>query len=220
VLLKKKYIAFFDLDHTILNTSSGKIISLAAVRHGIISRSKFLEGVFFAIGNKLGLVKGDTALPRMTQWLKDRPEQHIVEFARQIFNEVIKNTIRKEAVREIEFHRKNNARLVLLSASLSFICRPVIDFLRLDDLICTNMQVENNRFSGRPQGDICFGQEKLTRAMAFAKNRHSELRSAYFYSDSHTDLPMLEAVGHPMCVTPDRKLEATAKERGWLICNW
>jgi HAD superfamily hydrolase (TIGR01490 family) len=218
--LKKNYIAFFDLDHTIINTSSGKIIGLAAMKHGIITRTKFIEGALFAIGTKLGLVEGDTALSRMAKWLTDHPEQQIVEFARQIFNEVLKFTIRKDAVREIEYHRKNNAQLVLLSASLNFICKPVIDFLGLDDLICTNLHVENSRFSGRPQGDICFGQEKLTRALAFAKNRHSELRSAYFYSDSHTDLPMLEAVGHPICVTPDRKLEATAKERGWLICNW
>jgi HAD superfamily hydrolase (TIGR01490 family) len=218
--LNKNYIAFFDLDHTILNTSSGKLISLAALRQGIISRSKFLEGVLFAIGHKLGLVEGNTVMPRMTNWLKDHSVQHIDEFARHIFNDMIKNTIRKEAVLEIEHHRKNNAQLVLLSASLSFICKPVIDFLGLDDLICTDLQVLNNRFSGQPLGDICFGQEKLTRALAFAKKGHSELRNAYFYSDSFSDLPMLQAVGHPVCVTPDRKLEAAARKRGWLICNW
>lgn len=218
--MKKNYIAFFDLDHTILNTSSGKIIGGAALKHGIITRSKYLEGVLFAVGVKLGIIDGKTALPRMTNWLKDHTEQHIIEFARQIFNEVMKYAIRKDAVREIEFHRKNNARLVLLSASLSFICKPVIDFLRLDDLICTNMQVENNHFSGRPIGDICFGQEKVARSLAFIHERRSELRSAYFYTDSYTDLPMLEAVGFPMCVTPDRKLTATARERGWRICKW
>ncbi|RPI01957.1 MAG: HAD-IB family hydrolase [Calditrichaeota bacterium] len=216
----KNYIAFFDLDRTILNTNSGKIIGLAAVKHGIITHSKFIEGTLYTLGNKLGLIKGDEVMPRLTRWLKGHPEQPIVDFARQIFNQVIKHAIRKEAIREIEMHRRNRAQLVMLSASTSFICRPVMEFLGLDDLICTDLQVVNSRFSGNPVGDFCFGRQKLLRSLNFVENQRERLQDAYFYTDSHTDLPMLEAVGHPMCVSPDRKLASEARRRGWQICRW
>lgn len=218
--MNKEYIAFFDLDHTILNTSSGKILGLAAIRHGIIKKTKLLEGTIYGIGHKLGLMEGDMILPKMVQWLKDHPEQYIVEFARQIFHDAMRHTIRKDAIQEIEFHKKQNAHTVILSASMNFICKPVLEFLGLDDLICTDPHVINERYSGRTTGGFCFGEEKLTRSLNFLSQHHYNLGDAYFYTDSHTDLPMLEAVGHPVCVTPDRKLSALAQQRGWRICDW
>ena len=218
--MNKDYIAFFDLDHTILNTSSGKIMGIAALREGIIKRQKFVQGLFWTLGNKFGLIEGDTILTRLAEWMKDHPEQYIIDWTTQVFNEVMKYTIRSEAIKEIEYHRNNNAHLVILSASASFICRPVLEFLGLDDLICTDLHVVNNRFSGQSIGDICFGEEKLIRSKSFIKESNYSLDNAFFYTDSFTDLPMLEAVGNPMAVTPDRKLAATARSRGWQICKW
>lgn len=218
--MNKDYIAFFDLDHTILNTSSGKVMGFAALHEGIIKRRNILEGLFYSLGNKLGLIEGDTILARLAEWMKGHTEQYIIEFATQVFHEVMKHTIRSEAIKEIEFHRNNNAHLVILSASASFICKPVIDFLGLHDLICTDLDVVNSRFSGRAQGGICFGEEKLVRSRSFIKNSSYSLDNAYFYTDSITDLPMLEAVGFPVAVTPDRKLAATARSRGWQIAKW
>ena len=216
----KDYVVFFDLDHTILNTSSGKIMGLAAIRHGIIKKRKLIEGTIYGIGNKLGFMEGDLILPKMVRWLKDFPEQYIAEFARQIFNDVMRHTIRKDAIREIEFHKKNNAHTVILSASMNFICKPVIEFLGLDDLICTDLHVVNQCYSGSTQGGFCFGPEKLARTRTFLDTHRYTLNDAFFYTDSHTDLPMLEAVGNPVCVTPDRKLFTLAHQRGWRICDW
>jgi HAD superfamily hydrolase (TIGR01490 family) len=218
--VNQEYIAFFDLDHTILNDSSGRILGPAAIRHGFIKRRKLIPGTLYALGHKLGFIEGDLILPRMVTWLKDHPVQPVFDFVQHMFDDVLKGTIRKAAIEEIEWHRKNNARLVLLSASINFICQPIIDFLGLDDLICTDLKIENNRFCGTTQGGLCFGEEKLTRTLNYLQNNGSALKDAYFYSDSHTDIPMLEAVGYPVAVSPDRKLAATARERGWKICEW
>jgi len=218
--VKKDYIAFFDLDHTILESSSGHILGPAAIRHGFIKRRKLIPGAIYALGHKLGLIEGDLILPRMVTWLKDHPVQPVFDFVQQMFNDVLKGAIRKAAIDEIEFHRKNNAQLVLLSASMNFICQPIMEFLGLDDLICTRLNIENNRFSGTTKGGLCFGEEKLHRTLSFLNNHHASLDTAYFYTDSYTDLPMLEAVGHPVAVTPDRKLLAMARARGWKICEW
>ena len=218
--MNKEYIAFFDLDKTILNTSSAKIIGIAAFREGLIKKQKFIEGLIYGLGNKIGLIEGDTILPRLVKWLNGHPEQLIIDFAGKVFNEVMKHAIRSEAIKEIEFHRNNNAHLVILSASTSFICKPVLEFLGLDDLICTDLHVVDNRFSGQPEGSICYGEEKVVRSKSFISNSTYSLDRAYFYTDSFTDLPMLEAVGNPVAVTPDRKLAAMARSRGWQIRRW
>lgn len=218
--MQKDYIAFFDLDDTILNSSTGHILGPAAIREGFIKRRKLIPGSIYAIGHKMGLIEGDLILSRMITWMKDHPVQPVLDFVQKMFNEVLKHAIRKDAIREIEFHRQNNAQLVLLSASMNFVCQPIIEFLGLDDLICTNPDVVNNRFAGTSKEGFCFGEEKLVRTLSFVGNNQSSLKDAYFYTDSHTDLPMLEAVGHPVAVTPDRKLMATARARGWKICEW
>ena len=218
--MDKDYIAFFDLDHTILKSSSGQILGPAAIRQGILKKRNFVEGAIYAIGHKLGLVEGDVLLPRMINWLEGHPAQPVFDFVQNIFHVVLKGAIRNEAVLEIERHRKNNAQLVLLSAAMDFICQPIIDFLGLDDLICTTLHVENNRFSGATNGGLCFGEEKLARVLSYLRNDVAQLQDAYFYTDSFTDLPMLEAVGNPVAVSPDRKLAATARRRGWTICEW
>ena len=216
----KDYVVFFDLDHTILKSSSGQILGPAAIRQGILTKRNLFEGAIYAIGHKLGLVEGDVLLPRMITWLKGHPVQPVFDFVQNIFHAVLKGAIRHQAVQEIELHRKNNAKLVLLSASMDFICQPIIEFLGLDDLICTKLHVENNRFSGATNGGFCFGEEKLARAIAYVRNDIAQLKNAYFYTDSFTDLPMLEAVGNPVAVSPDRKLAAAARRRGWMICEW
>ncbi|MBN1482968.1 HAD-IB family hydrolase [candidate division KSB1 bacterium] len=218
--MNKDYIAFFDLDHTILKSSSGHILGPAAIRHGIVKRRRIVEAIIYAIGHKLGLVQGDVILPLMVKWLKGHPVQPVFDFVQNIFLDVMPAAIRKEAVREIEMHRHNNAHLVLLTASMNFICKPVIEFLGLDDLICTTLHIENDHFSGTTKGDLCFGEEKLNRTLSYLNNNKNQLKNAYFYTDSFTDLPMLEAVGHPVVVSPDRRLAAMARARGWTIYRW
>ncbi len=215
----KNYIALFDLDHTILNDSSGKILALQALKKDILKRRDIMEGLFLSFLYKLGLMDGDKILARMSQWMHGMSEKWINNFIDEMMNMAMKPAIRDNALREIEYHLKNNALTVILSASVTHICKPIQDHLGMDDIICSTLEVSNGKFTGTTVGPYCYGIEKLNRAFDYCKNHGFALDNAWFYTDSVSDLPMLEAVGNPICVTPDRKLQNIAREKGWPI-NW
>ena len=195
-------------------------MGLAGVKYGILKRRKLIEGSLYIVSHKLGILEGDKILSRMMLWLKGYTEHTIGEFAKHVFDNFMKHNIRNAALEEIEVHRRNKARLVLLTASVNFICKPIFEFLGFDDLICTRMQMIDNMFSGHPQGKICYGPEKLERSIDYLNHHQQSFEKSFFYSDSISDLPMFEAVGNPKAVTPDRKLEKIARKRGWDICVW
>jgi HAD superfamily phosphoserine phosphatase-like hydrolase len=117
-------------------------------------------------------------------------------------------------------HKDKNAAIVILSSALLPICRKVADYLDLDDVICTELKVEGNCFTGRPSGKICFGNEKLFRLKKYCEKINSKISDAWYYGDSISDLPVLTIVGYPVCINPDRQLMKKAREKNWIIFNW
>jgi phosphoserine phosphatase len=92
--------------------------------------------------------------------------------------------------------------------------------LGLSHVVCSRLEVAQGRFTGRPIEPICYGAGKIVWAERFASERNVTLKDCAFYSDSYTDLPMLERVGRPVVVNPDPRLRRAAKQRGWPIENW
>lgn len=117
-------------------------------------------------------------------------------------------------------HRERGDRLVLLTSSSPYLSRHVQAELDLDDFICTRFEVINGVHTGKPERPMAFGPGKVTLARAMADREGVDLADCHFYSDSMSDLPMLEAVGHPVVVHPDHKLNRLAKRRGWLVQDW
>ncbi len=90
----------------------------------------------------------------------------------------------------------------------------------MDDIICSSLEVKNVYFTGKPDGRYCYGKEKYHRAIQYCEENNFSFTDAYFYSDSISDLPLLQVVGNPMCVCPDDSLRQIAEKSGWTICDW
>lgn len=215
-----KYLALFDLDNTILDTNSGKLFVEQAHQNGLLRKRDFARAFFLLIGYKMGVLFPETIIQRMAKWLKGMPEQVIKDLAGQVFEQSLKDLIRDEARNSINEHRKKAGKTVILSAATDYICSLVQEETGMDDMICTEMEVENGVFSGFPVGKYCYGDEKLKRLSDYCAQNGYKLEEAWYYADSLSDLPVLEAVGHPVCVTPDPRLQKAAEERGWPIVQW
>ncbi len=87
-------------------------------------------------------------------------------------------------------------------------------------MICTEIEVINGYFSGLPKGKYCYKEEKLFQAKNYCEKHGFSLSEAYFYSDSTEDLPLLEKVGNPVCVSPEPALAKIAHKNNWRISNW
>ncbi len=97
----------------------------------------------------------------------------------------------------------------------------VAEELGLDDVLCNRFEVDDSgAHTGRPVGTLCFGAGKLGYAEAYARDRGVSLADCWFYTDSFSDLPVLERVGHPVVVNPDPRLRREAERRGWPVEWW
>jgi len=214
-----KYIAFFDLDRTIISENSGKILIQHAYRKGLISRRYVLWGTYLSLLYKFKLKDPVIIIKTITKWLKGIEEPALNELAFEIFNNILKKSIRPEIVEKIKLHKKSGAQIVILSSSVYPICKAIADHLGIDDIICTRLETSNGIFTGRPDGSFCFNEEKVERLTEYCELNNTSLESTWYYGDSDADLPALRIVGNPVCVDPDRKLRRKALLNGWEIIS-
>jgi HAD superfamily hydrolase (TIGR01490 family) len=214
-----KYIAFFDLDHTIVNVASGRIIFEASRMHKLIGRKESCKAIIMILLNRMGILSEESAIERSLMWYRGISEE-VYKPIEVHCAETLKSEIRNDARREIKFHQDKGAHTVILSASTPFLCNQIKMELQMDDIICTELEFSDNCFTGKIKGRYCYGTEKLVRVRQYCKDKRLNMENAFYYADSINDLPVLEAVGIPVCVTPDKKLERLALKRGWKINMW
>ena len=214
------YIAFFDLDRTITKAISGRVIAQRAIKGGLMKWTDSVKAIYLGASYRLGVADPVKIVIKMTAWVKGLNEKVLVDLCSEVVKEVMLSSIYHEVFDELKMHRSNNAKTVILSSSLVPICKEIADYLHMDDFICSSLEVRHGYFTGRSEGNLCFGEEKLVRLKAYCESNNSKVNESWYYADSVSDLPALEIVGVPVCVNPDRKLHKAAKENGWRICFW
>lgn len=136
------------------------------------------------------------------------------------YREVIAPRRFEQAQACIEEHRKAGHRLVMVTGSIDFIIKPLADALKVDDVLAPSLLTANGRFTGELNGSPIGEEEKARRVRRFAETHEIELSRSHAYGDSIADRPMLEAVGYPHAVNPDKALAALAEARGWPVHRW
>lgn len=210
-------VAFFDLDYTLLNTSSGLVYIKSALRHKRVS--PWVVG-YVGLLYRLGVLDFGQAHARLIT----RVGRHGPAEAAAFFNGWIPQKLfpclTPAGKAKIEWHRQQGHRVVLVSASIEEIVSPVAGHLGLGaDYLCTRLHVENGRYTGRLEGPACYGPGKVERVKAWAAQNGLDfpLPNSYFYTDSPSDLPLLEQVSHPVAVNPSPRLAKIARARGWPV---
>ncbi|MGI9122770.1 MAG: HAD-IB family hydrolase [Rubrobacter sp.] len=123
-----------------------------------------------------------------------------------------------DALQQLRDHKAAGHRVVLLSGALDFLLEPMKDLA--DDVLCSTLAQENGTYTGELTGAPVAGDARARMLASFARRRGLDLSRSYAYADSISDLPMLEAVGNPVAVNPDRRLGTAAKDRGWKVEHW
>lgn len=211
------YTAFYDLDHTILDGNSATHLVQEAYKRGVMTEKQYRHAVWLSIIYKLNIGEPTKMIYRMLSWLKGVEEASIIKLCHEIFDHIIKETIRSEILETIREHRAKKAAVILLSSATSPICQPVTRFLELDDMICTHLESENGILTGHTEGKLVYGPEKKIRMLAFCQDKGYDPREAWYYGDSHTDRWVMEAVGFPVAVSPDKRLRKIARRNNWPI---
>jgi HAD superfamily hydrolase (TIGR01490 family) len=212
--------AFFDLDKTVIAKASMVAFSGPLHRAGLVSRRMLLRAAwgqlvyaqFGASPAKLAKLR-DSVLRLTRGW--DQVE--ITQIVEDALVEVVEPIVYEEALDLIRYHRSEGRKVFIVSASPEEIVAPLARYLGVDEAIATRAELdEDGRYTGRTER-YCYGPEKVVAIGEAAERDGIDLSAAYAYSDSSTDRPMLEAVGHPVAVNPDRDLLRTARARGWEV---
>ena len=213
-------LALFDLDLTLLSRNSGSLWVRSELRGGFITPWMALRAMSWILRYQLGMMDMEDAVLTAIASLEGDEEAVVRDRTRRFYDREIAGLYRPGGLRRLEEHRRAGDRLVLLTSSSSFMSEKAREQLGLDDILCNRFEVADGRFTGRPRGALCFGAGKLTHARRLAQERGVPLSECVFYTDSASDLPVLEAVGRPVCVHPDPRLRRIAGQRGWVVEDW
>ena len=212
--------AFFDLDKTVIAKASMVAFGGPLYRAGLLSRWLLMRALYGQLVY-LWLGADDARLARMRNaalaLTKGWDHQHVSAVVAETLDEVVEPIVYDEALQLIRHHRQEGHLVVLISASPEEIVAPLGAYLGSDVVIATRARLdEHGRYSGELEF-YSYGPAKAVAMEELAAARDLRLAGCLAYSDSATDLPMLEAVGHPIVVNPDRALARIARERDWEV---
>jgi HAD superfamily hydrolase (TIGR01490 family) len=217
-----KTAAFFDLDKTILGTTSSLVFTRPLFDQGLIKRADVVRSAYrqfiFTVADA-----DHVQTEKMREYLSALVTGWDVEQLQSIIQDSLDDritpTVHAEALELIAQHKSAGRDVIIISASGSEIVNPVAQLLGADLAISTELEI----FNGKYTGGITFyayGQNKAIAINELAKREGYDLSRSFAYSDSLTDLPMLEAVGMPHAVNPDSGLREIAIERGWPVLTF
>jgi HAD superfamily hydrolase (TIGR01490 family) len=214
-------VAFFDLDRTLISRNSGSMWVRAQLREGRISFGAAVRALVWLTRYHLGRSGLDGAVLDAIRTLEGQPETDLRERTARFYEAEVAPLYRPGALAALAEHRAQGHTLALLTTSSLYMAERVGEALGFHSLLCSRFEVDaEGRFTGRPDGALCYGEGKLQHAQALADALQVPLRDCAFYTDSFTDAPVLEVVGRPVAVNPDPRLRRHAARRGWSIVDW
>lgn len=209
--------AFFDIDGTLVSVNTAPLYARYMRRHGRARRRDLIRTAYYLLQYRLNMLDIDRAFERASDLIRGQDEAETKAFCEQWYQEVVRDYLVPQMLEQVEEHRRAGHELALLSSSTNYLAEPLARDLRVDHLLVTRLEVVDGRFTGRAIAPVCYGRGKVHWARAFAGERDVDLAQSFFYTDSVTDVPVLELVGHPRIVNPDRLLRREARRRGWEI---
>jgi len=211
--------AFFDLDKTIIAKSSTFAFSREFQAGGLISRGAVLRSAYAQFVYLVGGADHDQ-MEKMRQMMSQLCTGWDVQTVRDIVADTLHNIVDPlvydEAVNLIEEHHAAGRDVIIVSTSGAEMVEPIGEMLGADHVVATRMEVADGKYTGKIRF-YAYAENKAKAVTDLARKRGYDLAECYAYSDSITDLSMLETVGHAFAVNPDKELRKQAKERGWPV---
>jgi HAD superfamily hydrolase (TIGR01490 family) len=214
--------AFFDLDKTILAKSSSFAFARPFYREGLIGRSDVIRSAyaqFVYLASGADHQQMESMREYMSRLVNGWEVDKVQSIVSETLDGIVDPIVFEEAVELMRFHKAAGRDVIIISSSGTDIVEPIGQRLGADLAIGTQVAVEDGQYTD----EILFyayGENKAEAMRTLAGERGYDLSASYAYSDSHTDLPMLDVVGHPVAVNPDTELRRIAVERDWPIMDF
>ena len=210
-------VVFFDMDHTLVAGNSTRLYARRLWEERRISVFQILRvGLVFSL-YRFGLIDMTRVTQRVIAGMRGMEESVLQEECRRLFDTAILPRVYPSALEDVERHLAAGDRVVVLSATSPYLVRPFVERFQLHGILCSEAEVVDGKFTGEAILPVCYGAGKRVWAERYCAEHGFELSESTFYTDSITDLPVMEAVRYPIAVNPDPRLARVARRRDWPV---
>ncbi len=212
--------AFFDVDLTLIDVNSGSRWLRYQWRTGKVRVLRVLQAMTWLVRYRLALLNMEAVTAQAALDYRGVAEAALAAEARDWFRSEIAAHVCAEGPLRITDHQAQGHLVVLLTSGTRYSVQPLAELLGVEHVLCTELEVAEGLFTGRHVAPACAGPGKVVHAERFAADHSIDLARSFFYTDSFSDVPMLERVGHPRVINPDPRLRRRARQRGWKVEQW
>ena len=213
-------LAIFDLDNTLISIDSDHAWGEFLLEQGAVDPVDYREAnERFMADYNAGTLDIAAFLEVALKPLTEHSPEQLAAWHQQFMASKIEPNILSKAEELVARHRTRGDTLLIITATNRFITGPIAERLGIDHLIAVEPEVVDGRYTGRVVGTPSYREGKVVRLKQWLEDHDVSMEGAWFYSDSHNDLPLLEKVKHPIAVDPDDTLRKVAEERQWRIMS-
>lgn len=214
-------LAIFDLDQTLLSGDSDHAFGQFLVDKSLVNRDYHAqENDRFLKEYQAGTLDIHAYLAFCLKPLTEHPVSDLKTFRKTFVSEYITPMLQEKALNKLAFHKQRGDYLLIITATNRFVTEPIAELLQVDDLIATEPELIDGRYTGKIAGTPSFQDGKITRLHEWLEITGFSLEGSFFYSDSHNDLPLLKTVDYPVAVDPDPTLKAHAEQANWPVISF
>jgi HAD superfamily hydrolase (TIGR01490 family) len=209
--------AFFDVDGTLIARNSATLYMRHLRRTGQARRRDLAWTLYYLVQYKFGRLDIDEALQESMRFVRGRTEAATRVDAQTWYERDVRPWLYPQMADRVAEHRRAGHVVALVTSATRYLAAPLAAELGIDHFLVTQLVVRDGAFTGEAVRPLCYGAGKVHWARALADREGIDLAASYFYTDSITDLPLLESVGHQRIVHPDLPLRRLAQQRGWPV---
>jgi len=213
-------IVFFDIDHTIVNGSTGLFVLSQMRREKQISPNDFQKAIYYALLYKIGMLPYEQAIRWIYQVCGKIGIDELIRTTDIVYEKYVLPNIFSEAIDAIESYRNEGIFICLATASSDYIANKIKVQVKADHFICNKSKIRDDHLTDELSHPICYGIGKKILAQQVAYEMGLNLRECIFYSDSITDLPLLAAVGKPVIANPHRMANWYKRLKNYGVVQW
>lgn len=213
--------ALFDMDRTLVRKETLSLYLRYQHSIGEATRRDIARALYWVTAYTFGVIDAPEVAARGLRALEGTPESAMAARCDDWFRRYVETHVCDLGRRAVERHRTRGDLLAIVTGATKYAAGPLARRLDIPHVVASELEVDQDGiFTGRFVAPLCLGDGKIVRARELAQQHGFTLADATFYSDSYTDLPLLEAVREPIVVNPDPRLRRLAKKRGWRIELW
>lgn len=213
--------ALFDMDRTLVRRETASLWMRYQRDTGQATWVDSLRVSYWVLGYTFGVLRVEEVVDRVCATLRGTREDVFAMRCADWFEEYVAPHVASRGREAVARHRARGDIVAIATGATPYAARPLAAALGIEHVVATELEVDPlGRFTGRTNKPLSYGEGKVTRSRALAGQLGFELGDATFYSDSVTDLPLLEAVREPVAVNPDPRLRRIARQRGWRVEAW